>query len=32
VQRVVDALDVKYADFQDDGLDGQLSPKRSGQG
>jgi uncharacterized protein (TIGR00725 family) len=32
VQKVVDALDAKYADFQDDGLDSQLSPKRSGQG
>lgn len=32
VQKVVDALDAKYADFQDDGMDSQLSLKRSGQG
>lgn len=32
VQKVVDALDAKYADFQDDGMDSQLSPRRSGRG
>lgn len=32
VDRVVMALDAKYADFQDDGMDSQLSPKRSGRG
>lgn len=32
VERVIGALDKKYADFQHDGTDRQLSTKRSGQG
>jgi uncharacterized protein (TIGR00725 family) len=32
VQRVVDALDKKYADFTDDGTDSQISAKRAGRG
>ncbi len=32
VKRVVEALDRRYADFQDDGLDGQVSAKRAGRG
>jgi hypothetical protein len=32
VQRVVDALDKKYADFTDDGSDSQISAKRAGRG
>lgn len=32
VAKVVAALDEKYADFQDDGMDSQISPKRYGEG
>lgn len=32
VQRVCEALDKKYADFQDDGTDSQVRDKRYGQG
>ena len=32
VEKVVKALDAKYADFQDDGTDSQISPKRAGRG
>jgi len=32
VARVVEALDRKYADFQDDGTDSQVSLKRAGRG
>lgn len=32
VDRVIEALDKKYADFQHDGTDKQVSAKRSGQG
>jgi len=32
VQRVSEALDKKYADFQHDGTDDQVSAKRAGQG
>lgn len=32
VQKVVAALDKRYADFTDDGTDSQLSTKRAGQG
>lgn len=32
VAKVIAALDEKYADFQDDGMDSQISPKRSGEG
>ncbi len=32
VERVVEALDHKYADFQHDGTDSQVSAKRSGRG
>lgn len=32
VQKVIDALDKKYADFQDDGTDSQVSAKRAGRG
>lgn len=32
VTKVCEALDHKYADFQDDGTDSQLSPKRMGRG
>ncbi|MBI3889074.1 LOG family protein [Candidatus Saccharibacteria bacterium] len=32
VERVVEALDRKYADFQHDGTDSQVSAKRSGRG
>jgi uncharacterized protein (TIGR00725 family) len=32
VQKVIDALDKKYADFQDDGTDSQVSSKRAGRG
>ena len=32
VQKVIDALDKKYADFVDDGTDSQISVKRAGRG
>ena len=32
VERVIDALDKKYADFQHDGTDSHVSAKRSGRG
>jgi len=32
VAKVVEALDKKYADFQDDGMDSQVSAKRAGRG
>lgn len=32
VQRVIETLDKKYADFQHDGTDSQVSPKRAGRG
>jgi uncharacterized protein (TIGR00725 family) len=32
VEKVVKALDAKYADFQDDGTDSQISAKRAGRG
>jgi len=32
VQRVIDTLDKKYADFQHDGTDSQVSSKRAGRG
>jgi len=32
VKRVIEALDKRYSDFQDDGLDGQVSAKRAGRG
>jgi uncharacterized protein (TIGR00725 family) len=32
VQKVIDALDKKYADFQPDGNDSQVSAKRAGRG
>jgi hypothetical protein len=32
VRRVVEVLDKRYADFQDDGTDSQISPKRAGRG
>ena len=32
VQKVIDALDKKYADFVDDGTDSQISLKRAGRG
>ncbi|HEY5695355.1 MAG TPA: hypothetical protein VIQ80_00815 [Candidatus Saccharimonadales bacterium] len=32
VEKVVKALDAKYADFQDDGTDSQVSPRRAGEG
>lgn len=32
VQKVIDALDKKYADFVDDGTDSQISGKRAGRG
>jgi uncharacterized protein (TIGR00725 family) len=32
VKRVVEALDIRYADFIDDGMDSQVSLKRSGLG
>ncbi len=32
VDRVIEALDKKYADFQDDGTDSQISLKRAGRG
>lgn len=32
VQKVIKALDKKYADFQDDGTDSQVSQARSGRG
>ncbi|MEO5950063.1 MAG: hypothetical protein ABIQ04_01300 [Candidatus Saccharimonadales bacterium] len=32
VDRIIDALDKKYADFQDDGTDSQISSKRAGRG
>lgn len=32
VEKVVKALDAKYADFQDDGTDSQISARRAGRG
>jgi uncharacterized protein (TIGR00725 family) len=32
VQKIIEALDKKYADFQHDGTDSQVSPKRAGKG
>jgi uncharacterized protein (TIGR00725 family) len=32
VQKVIDALDKKYADFKHDGTDSQVSPERAGRG
>jgi len=32
VRRIVEVLDKRYADFQDDGTDSQISPKRAGRG
>jgi hypothetical protein len=32
VDRVIEALDKKYADFLDDGTDSHLSAKRAGRG
>jgi uncharacterized protein (TIGR00725 family) len=32
VQKIIEALDKKYADFQHDGTDSQVSPKRAGRG
>jgi uncharacterized protein (TIGR00725 family) len=32
VQKVIDALDKKYADFKNDGTDSQVSPERAGRG